>query len=40
MADNVPSQANFVGWLALALMAVAIIVALFVTFAGMSIPPS
>jgi hypothetical protein len=40
MADHVPSQGNFIGWLALGLMAFALAVALFVTLAGMSVPPS
>ena len=34
MADHVPSQANFVGWLALVLMGVALAFALFVLIAA------
>ena len=36
MADQVPSQAKFVGWLALALMGVALLAALFVGIAAMT----
>ena len=34
MADHVPSQANFVGWLAIGLIAFAIVCALFVAYAA------
>jgi len=40
MADDVTSQARFMGWLALVLMVFAIAVAAFVIFAGTSVPPS
>lgn len=36
MADHVPSQATFVGWLALVLLAAAVLSALFVGYAAMS----
>jgi hypothetical protein len=40
MAEHVPSQANFIGWLALGLLIFALVFALVVTFAGISMPPS
>ena len=36
MADHVPSQAKFVGWLALVLMGLAILAALLVAIAAMN----
>lgn len=38
MADSVPSQANFVGWLALVLIVFAAGCALFVLIAAMNAP--
>jgi hypothetical protein len=34
MADNVPSQANFIGWLAMGLMVFAVVAALVVLIAA------
>jgi hypothetical protein len=34
MADQIPSQARFIGWLALALIGFALAVALFVAYAA------
>jgi hypothetical protein len=38
MADGVPSQANFIGWLALGLIAFAVVVALVVVVSGLNAP--
>ncbi len=38
MSDQVPSQANFIGWLAVVLGAVAVLAALLVLIAAMSAP--
>jgi hypothetical protein len=40
VADEVTSQARFVGWLALGLMAFALIVAAVLAYAGMHVPPA
>jgi len=39
MADEVPSQGRFIGWLALVLMGIAIIAAATVLIAGGTAPP-
>ena len=39
MADDIPSQGRFIGWLALGLMGVAILAALTVLIAGGMTPP-
>lgn len=40
MSDQVPSQANFIGWLAAGLGVFAVLVALIVLVAAMSAPPA
>lgn len=40
LAEEVTSQARFVGYLALALMAFALIVAAVIAYAGMHVPPA
>jgi hypothetical protein len=40
MADDIPSQGRFIGWLALVLLGVALLFALVVLWAGNSVPPA
>lgn len=40
MADDVPSQGRFIGWLAMALLAFAIVAAATVFYAASSVPPA
>lgn len=40
MADDIPSQGRFIGWLAIILLGFALLFALAVAFAGFSHPPA